>query len=117
VQIRYFLPAHPSYFSDKYTQDEIEKGIQHIDRLHSGDIFKGRALTIKTGGEYKEEFVLLREPGKKVCAVVQSTAQCSSMLEDDKNHIIRLARRSADDELKSIINMLESILERNHGGA
>jgi len=41
----FYLPAHPSYFDDEYTQEEIERAIVVLDRRNGGTILKGNQRT------------------------------------------------------------------------
>jgi|KBSSwiStaDraftv2_1062776.scaffolds.fasta_scaffold5050404_1 hypothetical protein len=41
----FYLPAHPSYFDDEYTQEEIERSIVVLDRRNGCTILKGNQRT------------------------------------------------------------------------
>ena len=58
MKVIFYLPAHPSYFDDEYTQEEIESVLK---------MFQVLSPPYKIGiGEIPVEFVFLREPNKSV---------------------------------------------------
>lgn len=66
-----FLPAHPSYFDQEYTQEEIDSAIAEYDRIQDGVISKGWISRAWPENPMRVKYVLLRKPGKAVTAILQ----------------------------------------------
>ena len=107
------LPAHPSYFGDEYTQDEIEDAIKEYDRRHNGLLSKGMPDL-----KVKEEFLLLREPGRSVTVIFDSS------LPDDersvpagiKEHGVDQYRRTSLHNLQTHVGNIKNLLETKRLG-
>jgi len=61
MKVTFYLPAHPSYFDNEYTRQEIDEALALYDHQTGGLISKGIAQ-----GNVRREVVQLREPGKEV---------------------------------------------------
>lgn len=64
----FYLPAHPSYFHDEYTQEEINEAIKLYEQQTNGFISKGNDRP-----KVRQEVLLLHEPGKRVCLAFDSS--------------------------------------------
>ena len=67
MKATFFLPAHPSYFNNEFTQAEIDAGFADLEREYSSIIAHGypRARALET-------FAPLRTTGKAVVVVIRS---------------------------------------------
>lgn len=100
MKVTYYLPAHPSYFHENYTQDEVERAIEMFRFL-----FKPGKL-----GEIPESFVFLTKPGKSVAAVFES----SDMERPDEKTTERWLRNTnqfAQNELNRLLEKLNLFLQ------
>jgi hypothetical protein len=68
MKATFFLPAHPSYFDEEYTQEEIDRAIKIYDRYLGGII-----LATWRKPPFEKQFVLLRAPGKSVTVLFETT--------------------------------------------
>jgi hypothetical protein len=98
VKVIYYLPAHPSYFSDDtYTQEQVDRAIS-LFRLYK-----------KPGmlGEIPEEFVFLTEPGKTVTAKLDST-DMGAPDEKTEQRWLQYTMEFAHDELNRLLPEIRS---------
>lgn len=103
----FYLPAHPSYFDDEYTQEEIDKALADYDRACGGLISKGNSVL-----PVKKEVFLLREPGKDPTVVFNSEGYD----EVHKEYGIDQYRGTSDKELRTHINNIKTYLKANRDG-
>ncbi len=107
------LPAHPSYFDDQYTQDEIDAAIKEYDRRHGGLITSGRPhLPVKM------EFLLLREAGRSITVIFDSSGfgDDRSVPEAHKQHGMEQYRQTSLHELQTHIANIKNLLETKRLG-
>jgi hypothetical protein len=107
------LPAHPSYFGDEYTQDEIDTAIKEYDRRHNGLLSKGMPdLKVKV------EFLLLREPGRSVGVRFDSSGlgDGQDVAAAIKEHGIDQYRRTSLHDLQTHVGNLKNLLETKRLG-
>ncbi|HEV2393731.1 MAG TPA: hypothetical protein VG146_15365 [Verrucomicrobiae bacterium] len=106
------LPAHPSYFEGHYTQEEIDQAIQDYDRLVGGIIFKGYSEP-----KVRQEFLLLREPGKTVTVIFDSAGygEGKQVSGDTKARGISQYRETSYRDLQTHVQNLKNTLEANRG--
>ena len=107
------LPAHPSYFDDEYTQEEIDQAIAEHDRSHGGLISNGRLSQ-----PVKVEFLLLREPGRSVTVVFDSSGFGAGQLDPNhaKEHGINQYRQTSLHDLQAHVGNLKNLLETKRQG-
>ena len=63
MKVTYYLPAHSSYFDDRYTQEEVDQAIALFQMVCKPDKL----------GDIPEAFVFLTQPGKSVAPVFESS--------------------------------------------
>ena len=66
----FYLPAHPSYFDFECTQEQIERAVGLLKRMTGGAVSGSNRFT-----KADQEYVLLRQPGKSVTVVVESSVR------------------------------------------
>ena len=103
MKMTYFLPAHPSYFGQSiYTQEEVDQAVSMFQFL-----FKPGKL-----GEIPEAFVFLKQPGKAVAPVFDSTDVKSPDAATEERWL-KHTMEFAWDELNSHIKQINEFLEGN----
>ena len=102
------LPAHPSYFDDEYSQEEIEEAIKLYDKQSGGMISAGNPRP-----KVEQEFRLLREPGKDVTVIFYSSGYGDSkeVPEHTKQHGIDQYRRTSHDDLQTHVHNIKELLK------
>src|SRR3954471_11332015 len=109
MKATYFLPAHPSYFGDEYTQEEIEAAYTVYNQQMCGIIFKGTDNPLLV-----QEFKLLREPGQKVEVIVEDVGFPSAEWpQPEKQHLHKDTKTSFERLLVIHIEYLGYALKRN----
>jgi hypothetical protein len=106
MKATFYFPAHPAYFDDKYTQEEIDRAIRILDKIQFG----GAILKGTWQKPFEHKFVLLRKPGKSVTVVVDSTGH------GDERGIDQY-RRSSNHDLGIYVHNLKDILNGIRLGA
>jgi hypothetical protein len=104
----FYLPAHPSYFNDEYTQAEIDSAIASYDQQTGGFISKGNSRP-----KVKQEVVLLREPGKSVTVLFDSSgyAEGRQVAEDQKQRGFDQYRLTSAHDLKTHVHNIKEMLK------
>ncbi len=103
-----FLPAHPSYFEEaEYSQAEIERAIEHLDRRRSGRIFGGG-----TSAKWRIEYRLVREPGKEEGKNLTVIMDSTGHPDRGDERPIEQFRRTMLANLQADITTLKSMLHR-----
>ena|SRR5882762_8315608 len=97
----FFLPAHPSYFGQRYTQEQIDNAIGSY-RLLSEAFPDGEA-------PFHCQYVFLREPGKSVTVRFESS-ELGTAPHVPKQLRLDQARKILDEELNRIISNLETLM-------
>jgi hypothetical protein len=113
MRATYFLPAHASYFDGEYSQEEIETAIKRLDIVIGGRIFKGDASR-----PMKEEFVLLREPGKAVMVMFDfaGNERFDSLAAPLRDDTVNQYRHTSENALKSHLQSIKTFLEAGRDG-
>ena len=106
----FYLPAHPAYFRDEYTQAEIDKAIEDYDRSCGGIIFTGNSTP-----KVKEEFVLLRAPGKSVTVVFDSSGfgDGKAVADYQREHAFDQYRGTSGHALRTHVHNIQEFLKMN----
>jgi hypothetical protein len=106
MKATFYLPAHPSYFDDEYSQEEVERAIRVLDKVQ----LNGAILNHSWLKPFDHEFVLLREPGKSVTVVFDSAGYAG----DGRG--VEQYRRSANHDLGIYVHNLMDIMKGIRNG-
>jgi hypothetical protein len=112
MKVTFCLPAHPWYFDDEFTQKDIDRALQDMDRQASGIIFKG----VRSDPEVKWEFILLREPEKSITVVLDNSltrGQPGEIPNERGEQSADQYRLISNQNLISYVETLKAILRRN----
>jgi hypothetical protein len=102
VNMTFFLPAHPSYFQRRYTQEQIDNAIRSY-RLLSDRFCEG-------GSPFDCRYVFLREPGKSV-SVRFDSSELGASPHFPKQLRLDKARKILGDELNRMVANLEALMD------
>jgi hypothetical protein len=109
MKATYFLPAHPSYFGDEYTQEEIEAAYTVYNQQMRGIIFKGTDNPLLV-----QEFKLLREPGNNPQVIVENVGLPGVELPKPEKQLLREHAKTLSERwLRLHIEYLGYALKRN----
>jgi hypothetical protein len=113
MKASFCIPAHPSYFEDGYTQEEIDEAIAEYDRRHNGLLSQGMPDL-----KVKEEFLLLREPGRSVTVIFDSSGygDGENVPEERKRQGLDQYRRNSLHDLQIHVANLKDLLESKRRG-
>lgn len=97
----FFLPAHPSYFEHRYSQEQIDTAI---------DTYRLVSRRFRdSDSPFDCRYVFLREPGKSVAVRFDSFELGPALLFPQQMRVNK-AREILDGELNRIIANLEALM-------
>lgn len=104
----FYLPAHPSYFGNEYTQEEIDEALKMYDQQTGGFISKGNDRP-----KVRQEVLLLRQPGKRVALVFDSSGygDGKQVPEAIKDHGVEQYRSVTVQDLQTHVHNITELLK------
>jgi hypothetical protein len=115
IKVTVYFPAHPSYFDNVYSQEEIDKALAECERLF-GKIFHDFMGTFGPSiGTI--ELVLLREPGKDMGVVFRMSDSVfpAYLAPEERDKIIRYEKGWCECHFHNRKLDLVNIMERERG--
>jgi hypothetical protein len=104
MKITFYVPAHPSYFGNKYTQAEIDQAFRDYNAFFGGQ-------WLKEEHKVRHEYQLLREPGQKPRAVFNEENE--TVPQEIRDYEIPKYMEQAHKDLEIHIHNVQEFLKNN----